>query len=72
MVNSLDHLVASGHIGTCEGGGRTEDGNPVGDFVVHSFECSRWTGVVGASLARIDGKLDVLPGELADKLNKPS
>jgi hypothetical protein len=70
MVNSLDHLVATGHVGICTGGGRTEDGKPVGDFVVHSFLCDRWSGVAGASLARIDGKLDKLPGELADKLKK--
>jgi hypothetical protein len=70
MVNSLDHLVASGHVGICTGGGRTEDDKPVSNFVVHSFLCSRWSGVAGASLARIDGKLDKLPGELADKLKK--
>lgn len=72
MVNSLDHLVASGHVGVCVGGGRNELGEPVGDFVVHSFQCDRWTGVSGASLAR-EGKSDVLPMELADRLKpKPS
>lgn len=71
MVDSLDHLVASDHVGVCMGGGRTEDGNPVGDFVVHSFLCDRWSGVSGASLAT-GGKMDDLPGELADKLKKPN
>jgi len=71
MVNSLDHLVASGHVGVCKGGGKTEDGNPVGDFTVHSLLCGTWSGVVGASLA-IEGKADLLPEELADKLNKPN
>lgn len=71
MVNSLDHLVASGHVGVCLGGGRTASGQPVGDFVVHSFLCDRWSGVSGASLAT-GGKTDALPEELIDKLNKPN
>ncbi|MGH7178282.1 MAG: hypothetical protein ACREJC_12955, partial [Tepidisphaeraceae bacterium] len=61
----------SGHVGVCLGGGRTEDGNQVGDFVTHSFQCDRWSGVSGASLAT-NGKSDTLPMELMDKLNKPS
>jgi hypothetical protein len=69
MVNSLDHLVASGHVGCCKGGGRTADGNQVGDFVVHSFLCDRWSGVVGASLAR-EGTTDKLPEELAEDMKK--
>ena len=72
MVNSLDHLVASGHVGVCKGGGRTANGEQVGDFVTHSFQCDRWSGVAGAALARAGGKMDVLPEELADKLNKPN
>lgn len=71
MIDSLDHLVATGHVGVCVGGGRTADGDPVGDFVTHSFQCDRWTGVTGASLAS-NGKMDTLPEELADKLNKPN
>jgi len=71
MVNSLDHLVATGHAGICLGNGRTADGNPVGDLVVHSFLCDRWSGVTGSSLAT-GGKTDMLPEELADKLNKPN
>lgn len=69
MVNSLDHLVASGHAGVCKGGGRTANGEQVGDFVVHSFLCDRWSGVSGASLAR-EGKTDLLPEELAEKMKK--
>jgi hypothetical protein len=70
MVDSLDHLVASGHVGVCKGGGRNEKDDPVGDFVVHSFQCDRWTGVSGASLAT-GGKSDTLPMELAEKIDKP-
>jgi hypothetical protein len=69
MVNSLDHLVASGHVGICKGGGRTANGEQVGDFVTHAFLCDRWSGVVGSSLAT-QGKTDLLPEELADKLKK--
>jgi hypothetical protein len=69
MVDSLDHLVASGHVGVCKGGGRTANGEQVGDFVVHNFLCDRWSGVSGASLAT-EGKTDLLPEELADKMKK--
>ena len=69
MVDSLDHLVASGHVGVCTGGGKTADGNPVGDFVVHSFLCDRWNAMAGASMTRESGKLDALPEEVADKLD---
>jgi hypothetical protein len=69
MVDSLDHLVASGHVGCCKGGGRTANGEQVGDFVVHSFLCDRWSGVSGASLAR-EGKTDLLPEELAENMKK--
>ena len=72
MVNSLDHLVASGHVGVCEGGGRTANGEPVGDFTVHSLYCQVWSGVTGASLATDGHAPDVLPEERADKLNKPN
>jgi hypothetical protein len=68
MVNSLDHLVATKHVGVCVGGGRTANGNPVGDFVVHSFLCDRWSGVSGASLAT-GGKTDPLPEERAEQIN---
>jgi hypothetical protein len=69
MVDSLDHLVASGHVGVCTGGGRTANGEPVGDFVVHSFLCDRWNAMAGANLTREGGALDVLPEELADKVD---
>lgn len=70
MVDSLDHLVASGHVGVCKGGGRTADGKPVGDLVVHSFLCDRWTGVSGAALARGGSAPDALPEELMEKHKK--
>lgn len=69
MVDSLDHLVASGHVGVCTGGGRTANGEPVGDLVVHSFLCDRWRAMEGASMTREGAKLDDLPEEVADKLN---
>jgi hypothetical protein len=69
MVNSLDHLVASGHVGVCMGNGRTANGDSVGDFVAHAFLCDRWSGVAGASLA-IQGKADLLPEELAENMKK--
>ena len=68
MVNSLDHLVATRHVGVCHGNGRTADGKDVGDFVTHAFLCDRWTGRVGSSLA-IQGKADPLPEERAELLN---
>lgn len=69
MVNSLDMLVASGHVGMCQGGGKTEDGNPVGDFVTHSFLCGNaWSGRTGASMAKDPTTNDTLPRELNDKL----
>lgn len=68
FVNDLDHLVAVRMIGVCVGGGRTADGNPVGDFVVHSFLCDRWSGVSGSSLAT-GGKTDPLPEERAELMN---
>ena len=72
MIDGLDHLVASGHAGVCRGNGRTANGEPVGDFTVHALYCQVWSGVSGASLATAGHKVDVLPEELADKLNKPS
>ncbi len=74
MIDSLDHLVASGHVGVCKGGvGRTADGNPVGDFTVHSLYCQVWSGVSGSSLATAGHAPDMLPEERADKLNnKPN
>jgi hypothetical protein len=68
MVNSLDHLVATRHVGVCHGGGRTADGKDVGDFVTHAFLCDRWTGRTGASLAT-QGKADPLPEERAEQMN---
>jgi hypothetical protein len=69
MIDICDHLVATGHLGVCLGGGRTEDGNSVGDLVTHAFVCDSWSGVSGAPPIRgEDGKIDPLPMERADKL----
>jgi len=69
MVDNLDHMVASRSVGICTGNGRTADGNPVGDFVAHSFLCDRWSGVQGASLTREGARIDDLPEEVAQKLD---
>lgn len=70
MVDSLDHLVAQRMVGVCRGDGRTAKGEPVGDFTLHGLLCDRWTGKVGASVAREGRALDTLPEELTDKLDK--
>lgn len=70
MVDSLDHLVASGHVGVCKGGGITADGNPVGDFTTHALYCQRWSGVSGSSLATEGHAPDMLPEERADRMKK--
>lgn len=69
MVDSLDHLVASGHVGLCRGNGKTEDGQPVGDFTTHALLCGQWSGVQGASMATSGAKLDLLPRDLAQKMD---
>jgi hypothetical protein len=69
MVDNLDHMVASKSVGVCSGDGRTANGQPVGDFVAHSFLCDRWSGVQGASMTREGGKIDDLPEEVAQKLD---
>jgi len=72
MVDKVDHGVASGALLRCTKG-RTADGKDVGDFVVHNYLCDRWSGKQGASLAREGGKADILPEELADKIDgKPT
>lgn len=62
-VDQIDHAVAQGRLVTCHIG-RTANGNPVGDLIADAFMCDRWTGRDGASLAKINGKIDVLPEEL--------
>jgi hypothetical protein len=64
FVDAADHYVAAHALLRCVKGIKA-DGQPVGDLVMHNFLCSKWTGKEGASLARIDGKLDKLPEELA-------
>ncbi len=69
QVDQVDGHCARKEIFTC-GQGRTADGQPVGDFIASAFLCDRWSGQVGASLARADnGKLDDLPEELRDKID---
>jgi len=69
MVNSLDHLVATKHVGVCRGNGRTANGEPVGDFTLHALLCDRWSGASGASMATSGTKLDKLPEELREDFN---
>jgi len=64
FVNAADHYVAAHALLRCVKGIKA-DGQPVGDLVMHNYLCSKWTGREGSSLARIDGKLDKLPEELA-------
>lgn len=64
FVNAADHYVAAGALIRCTKGVMA-NGNPVGDLTMHNFLCSKWTGKTGSSIARIDGKLDKLPEELA-------
>lgn len=72
MIDKVDHGVASGALLRCTKG-KTANGEPVGDFVVHNFLCNVWSGKQGASIAREGGKADLLPEELADKIDtKPS
>jgi hypothetical protein len=70
MVDNLDHMVASGSVGMCEGNGRTANGDPVGDLVAHSFLCDRWSGTQGASIAREGQRADLLPEELEERLDE--
>jgi hypothetical protein len=68
VIDIYDHGVGTGAMVRCDVG-RTANGNPVGDLVANAFLCDRWTGRDGASLARIDGKLDVLPEELRERID---
>lgn len=67
-VELMDAVVAQHKAFACAIG-ITAEGNPVGDLVASAYLCSRWTGRDGSSLARIDGKLDLLPEELRDKID---
>lgn len=71
MVNKVDHGVASGSLLRCVSipKGRSANGDPVGDLVVHNYLCDRWSGATGASVARGGQKPDTLPEELADKID---
>jgi len=71
MVDRLDHEIAKGSAGVCSGGGKDPHGNPVGDFVVHNYLCSKWSGAQGASMARGAQKADKLPEELQEQLDGP-
>ena len=68
-IEQFDGMCAKHEMFVCAVG-RTADGQPVGDFVASAFLCERWSGRVGASLARADdGRLDDLPEELRDKID---
>lgn len=68
MIDFVDHAVVANTMIRCTKG-RTETGEPIGDLVVNSFLCDRWTGRDGASLAREGQGLDPLPMELRDKID---
>ena len=44
--------------------GITAQGVQVGDITGASYMCEKWTGMDGASVAKIDGRIDKLPEEL--------
>lgn len=69
MVDKLDHLTALGYVGACTGGGMTAHNQPVGDLVVHSYECHKWTGVSGAPTSA-QGQDGLLPEELLARANE--
>lgn len=70
MIDTVDHNVANGSLLRCGSAkAKTATGDAIGDFVAHNYLCDQWSGTTGASLARIDGKTDALPEELADKLD---
>jgi len=62
MVNTVDHGVASGHLGICLIG---KSGT---DFVDNAYLCDSWSGREGASVARASQKADKLPGELREEM----
>lgn len=70
MVNRLDHLTAQGMVGACGGGGMTAHNEPVGDLVMHSYQCSKWTGVSGHSMAGRVATDALLPEELMVRVNE--
>jgi hypothetical protein len=67
LVDQIDHGIFSGSLTTCTGPGVDANENPVGDFVKNNYLCHKWTGAVGASVAREGQKTDPLPMELEDK-----
>lgn len=69
MVPQMDVNVERKQWVTCSTG-KDPSGNPVADFVHHTYLCSKWTGAVGASVAREGEKLDKLPEELMEDFTK--
>lgn len=61
-IDEAEAAIATGTFGICTGGGVTSD------FVHNAHLCNKWTGAVGASVARAGGKADDLPDEMKDKL----
>lgn len=70
MVHHVDHGVASKTLGMCLGHGVNRNGDPVGDLVMSTYMCDRWTGAQGSSIARAGEAIDILPAELEDKLEQ--
>lgn len=51
---------------------RDKDGKELGRLVSNGYRCEQWSGVPGASLARIGGKLDKDVGEILEDLDGPA
>lgn len=70
MVDTADHGVAANQLVRCTTG-RLPGGDPVGDLTAHNYMCDRWTGRDGSSMAKVDGKVDLLPEELRERVDGP-
>lgn len=74
MIPMTDAGMTRGDWGMCSVG-KMPNGDPVGTNVHNTYLCGKWTGKVGASVAREGQKADKLPEELmqdmADGLIKP-
>jgi len=69
-VDQIDQAVQQRKLIRCTKG-IVANGNPVGDLVADAFMCERWTGRDGSSLAKIEGKVDLLPDELRERIDGP-
>ena len=62
--------IRFGVIGMCRGDGVDREGNPVGKFIQCEHLCHKWTGRVGASVAREGRPLDKLSDELHERADE--